>query len=204
MDKSIYSLLLGVFAVVGLVWSASMSVQGVKAYRQKESAIFTALNSGMATLAGMLIGARVSYILFQISEFESNRWEVFDLARGGLDWTGVTLGGLIALLLYAGFSNVSPLKLFDINLPLISMVVMGTWLGAQITGVGYGPVMENSWWALPILNDSGDTHSRGAIQFLGRYSHYFHIFLMDRFGGKIIIPGCKTVAICAMPICHCF
>jgi prolipoprotein diacylglyceryltransferase len=193
MEISIYSLILGVFSAAGLIWSGTKSVQGVKAFRQKESTLFTTYNSGLALLAGMLIGARVSYVLVHLPRFEESRWEVLNLGLGGLDWMGLTLGGLVALFLYAGFSNISPLKLFDLNYPLVVMVVVGMWIGAQIAGVGYGQILDKSWWGLPVMDASGDVHSRVPYSAIGAIISIAVIIFQDRFGRKTDFSGVKLL-----------
>ncbi len=194
MEVSIYSLILGVFSAAGLIWSGTKSVQGVKAFRQKESTLFTTYNSGLALLAGMLIGARVSYVLVHLPKFEEKKWEVLNLGLGGLDWMGLTLGGLVALFLYAGFSNIPPLKLFDLNYPLVAIVVVGMWIGAQIAGVGYGQILDKSWWALPVMDVSGDVHSRVPYPAIGAILSIAVIILQDRFGRKTNFSGAKLIS----------
>ena len=72
-------------------------------------------------------------------EFSPDPWMIFDIRAGGLGWMGLALGGVIALLVYAGLTDRSPLELLGLHYPLIAVTSIGLWLGAQLAGVGYGP-----------------------------------------------------------------
>ncbi len=73
---------------------------------------------------------------------------------------GIALGGLIALLIYAGLTDHSLMDLLGFHFPLIAVTSIGLWLGAQLAGVGYGPVVASAWWALPVLDAAGDLSPR--------------------------------------------
>lgn len=140
----------------------------------------TVLLSGVLLLLGMLFGARLAYSLSHWVEFSTDPWMVLDVKAGGLSWMGLALGGVIALLIYAGTTDRSPVELLGWHYPLIAVTSIGLWLGAQLAGIGYGPVVPDAWWALPVLDAAGDLTTRIPLPLIGSLLSLFGMMAIDR------------------------
>lgn len=154
------------------------------------------LLSGVILLLGMLCGARLAYSLSHWVEFSPDPWMVFDVMAGGLSWMGLALGGVIALLVYAGLTERSPVELLGLHYPLIAVTCIGLWLGAQLAGLGYGPIVPAAWWALPVLDAAGDLAPRIPLPVIGSLLSLFVMMAIDRLGRQGIPPPSLTLIFC--------
>ncbi len=93
---------------------------------------------------------------------------------------GLALGGIIALLLYAGFSGRSFIETLDLNFPLVALTTIGIWLGAQVAGLGYGPIHTQEWWVLPVTDAAGDLLPRVPYSAFGALISLLLLILIDR------------------------
>lgn len=196
MNTSIYPLVVGSFAAAGLLWSVAIAIRGIPATVRREARMDVVLLSGVALLIGMLCGARLAYSLTHWVYFSSDPWMIFDIRAGGLSWMGLALGGLIALLIYAGLTDCSLMDLLGLHFPLTAVTSIGLWLGAQLAGVGYGPVVPAAWWALPVLDAAGDLSSRIPYPVLGSILSLLLMMILDLMGRRGMPAPVRTLAFC--------
>ncbi len=181
-----------------MIWSAFLSTRNMTPSRVSDARFNSVLNSGIFLLAGMLIGARLSYGLVHWSEFSANVLKLLDLRAGGLDWMGLALGGIISLLLYAGFSNRSLVDLIELNFPLVALITIGIWLGAQVAGFGYGPIHSQAWWVLPVTDAAGDLLPRIPYPAYGALITLGFLILIDRIWQTKKSPKVKLLLFCLL------
>jgi prolipoprotein diacylglyceryltransferase len=198
VNTGLYSSILGFFAAAGMLWSANLSTRNMTSSRASEVRLNSVLNSSIILLAGMLIGARLSYGMVHWSEFSINPWKLLDLRAGGFDWMGLALGGIISLLLYAGFSNRSLIELLDLNFPLVSLTTIGIWLGAQVAGLGYGPLHAQTWWVFPVTDAAGDLLPRIPYPAFGALVTLIFLILIDRIWQSKKLPKVKLLFFCLL------
>jgi phosphatidylglycerol:prolipoprotein diacylglycerol transferase len=198
VDNGLYSSILGFFAAIGMIWSAFLSKRNISPSRARDARFNSVLNSGLILLAGMLIGARLSYAIVHVPEFADNPWRLLDFRAGGLDWMGLALGGVIALLLYIGFSNRSLIETLDLNFPLVALTTIGIWLGAQVEGMGYGSIHNQTWWVLPVTDAKGYLLPRIPIQAFGALLSLLFLFLIDRICQTKKLPKVKLLLFCLL------
>jgi prolipoprotein diacylglyceryltransferase len=191
-----YPLVVGSFAAAGLLWSIAIAIRGMPAAVRRDARVDAILISGVTLLIGMLCGARLAYSLTNWIYFSSDPWKIFDIRAGGLSWMGLALGGLIALLIYAGLTDSSMIDLLGMHFPLIAVTCIGLWLGAQLAGVGYGPIVPSAWWALPVLDAAGDLSPRIPYPVLGSVLSLLAMMIIDLMGRRTFIPPVRTLVFC--------
>ena len=111
---------------------------------------------------------------------------------------GLALGGIIALLLYAGFSGRSFIETLDLNFPLVALTTIGIWLGAQVAGLGYGPIHTQEWWVLPVTDAAGDLLPRVPYSAFGALISLLLLILIDRIWQTKNIPKVKLLLFCLL------
>jgi phosphatidylglycerol:prolipoprotein diacylglycerol transferase len=92
----------------------------------------------LAAVIGGLAGARGFHVAIEAPYFAAHPDEILDLARGGLDWHGALLGGLLGALVMARLRRADPARLLDglaLALPILSAV---TWQGCAQAACAYG------------------------------------------------------------------
>ena len=89
-----------------------------------------------------IIGARLYYVLFNLSYYSHNVAEIFKIWNGGLAITGGTIAGLITILLYCKKYKVNSLKVLDIIVvALLLSQAIGRW-GNFFNSEAYGISVE--------------------------------------------------------------
>lgn len=92
------------------------------------------------TIIFAFLGARIYYVLFNLSYYLSNPLEIISIWHGGLAIHGGILGGALYLLYYTKNHKINLLKLFDILvIGLIIGQVIGRW-GNFFNSEAYGSV----------------------------------------------------------------
>ena len=75
-----------------------------------------------------LIGARIWYVLFNLSEYSDNLLEIFAVWHGGLAIHGAIFGGLLFLFFYSRKNNYKFIKIADIVMPAVLIgQIIGRW-----------------------------------------------------------------------------
>lgn len=89
-----------------------------------------------------VLGARIYYVLFNLSYYSKHIIEIFEVWNGGLAIHGGIIGGLITIYIYTKKNKMNFLKILDIIVPgLILAQSIGRW-GNFFNGEAYGPVVS--------------------------------------------------------------
>ena len=179
-----FSLLLGIGAALGLFWTA----------RQSESfARLDTINAGLWGLVGALIGGRATFVFYQWPYFQEHPIEIPQIWLGGLFWPGALLGGLLAIVIFAGTMHTALGALADNLYPLAIALSVSGWLACWLDGSAYG-AESTAWYALPAWDEWGTislrvpTQSLGALLTIGLYGllHFLVPRLIDSGQAAVI------------------
>ena len=193
MRFTLYPLIIGIFAATGLIWSTTQAVHGKTSPRIRAALINSSLFSGIALLFSLLVGSRLAYGFLHWGSYSNDLLKLLQLNAGGLDWLGLAMGALIAILTYAGFSSLNPAEILSSNFHLIAILAIGIWLGAQVAGIGYGRVVEPAWWAFPVIDSAGDIHPRIPLPAVGAVMSLLSYVIIDQFFQRKSLPAVKTL-----------
>ncbi len=85
-------------------------------------------NMAFYTILCGLLGARIWYVLFNLTEYQNNWLEVFAIWHGGLAIHGGIFGGLLFLFFYCRKKKLSFIKITDIVMPAVLIgQIIGRW-----------------------------------------------------------------------------
>ena len=85
-------------------------------------------NMAFYTILCGLVGARVWYVLFNLSEYHGDILEMFAVWHGGLAIHGAIFGGLLFLFFYCRKNNYKFIKIADIVMPAVLIgQIIGRW-----------------------------------------------------------------------------
>lgn len=85
-------------------------------------------NMAFYTILCGLVGARIWYVLFNLSEYKDNLLEMFAIWHGGLAIHGAIFGGLLFLFFYSRKHNFHFIKIADIVMPAVLIgQIIGRW-----------------------------------------------------------------------------
>ena len=85
-------------------------------------------NMAFYTILCGLLGARIWYVLFNLSEYKSNWLEIFAIWHGGLAIHGAIFGGLLFLFFYCRKHKISFIKITDFVMPAVLIgQIVGRW-----------------------------------------------------------------------------
>lgn len=181
-----FPLLLGIGTAVGLTWVA---------WRVKAKQVSGHLDAALAALLGGLLGGRLVYVVLNWLYFRSHPGEILQIQLGGLTWIGAILGGLLALSVFAALMRRPVLGLLDALLPLVTVLVMTSWLACWLDGCAYGR-SSAGWWAFPARDEWGVITPRLPVQFLGATLTLVLFWLVDAIDlprSRQPVPGTTAV-----------
>ena len=114
-----------IFILIGVLLAYEIMEFEAKKYNAPKDFVFNA--TFWSVLAG-LFGARIYYVLFNISSYSHDIMSIFRFWEGGLAIHGGIIAGLITILLYCKKYNVRFSKMTDIIAPaLIIAQAIGRW-----------------------------------------------------------------------------
>lgn len=174
-----FSILLGLGSALGLAWA------GWQAHPRQALLV---VNSGLVALLGGLLGGRLVYVAVRWSYYQSHWEQIPQIFLGGIAWVGAFGGGLVALLLYAGFVRQSSGFLLDSLLPLVGLLSVSAWLACWLDGCAYGAV-STAWWALPARNEWGVITPRVPVQLIGAMLALITFGVADWARPRFKLPG---------------
>ncbi len=154
---------------IGLIWVHEKSPA-------KQANLY--LDIGVGILAGVLLGSRIVFVIFQWNYFNSHKNEILQFQLGGYSWVGAIIGWIIAILIASRMTHYSVLELGDVFLPLEACLVIGVWLGCWFEGIAYGFLSEK-WWAMPAVDEWGEISNRFPVQLIGALSALFVMMVID-------------------------
>ena len=135
-----YSILLGLGLILGLLLAYS---EGKRILGKGE----TALDLGLWVIAGGLLGGRIGFVLANWTVFAEDWTLVLRIWEGGLSYYGAFVGGLLAMVLYAGANRRAAAphffwKLADALVLGLAAGIMFGWAACLMGGCAYGAVGE--------------------------------------------------------------
>ncbi|MBF0473102.1 MAG: prolipoprotein diacylglyceryl transferase [Nitrospirae bacterium] len=118
---------------------------------------------------GMIIGARLGYILFyNLSFYLTNPLEVFETWHGGMSFHGGLVGGVTFGIYYCIKRHIDYIKLLDILIPTVPLTLAFGRVGNFINGELYGRPTEVPW--AMVFPDAG---------LMGRHPSQIYEFLLE-------------------------
>jgi phosphatidylglycerol:prolipoprotein diacylglycerol transferase len=104
------------------------------------------IGDGLLVLLGAgILGARLLYVLFHISEYAAAPWDAFKIWQGGLVWFGGVLAAVPAGAWYFRRRGLSPLTAADLLAPAIALAHAVGRLGCFAAGCCYGRACDAPW-----------------------------------------------------------
>jgi phosphatidylglycerol---prolipoprotein diacylglyceryl transferase len=131
-----------------------------------------ALDLGLWTVIGGIVGGRIGYVLSDLSKFRTDWVQVFQIWKGGLTFLGAFLGGLVVLCVFAlaqrrSQDPVSFWQLADVLVPGLALGVVFGWAACLLGGCAYGAIGNGfGYLALPTVDDLAP-QMRFATQIVG-------------------------------------
>ncbi len=95
-------------------------------------------NTTLAVMIGVLIGARLLYVLTTLHEFARNPLDIFAVWKGGLVLYGGLIGGALAAFYYLRKKRLDPATYFDVGAPSVGLGLVLTRIGCFLNGCCFG------------------------------------------------------------------
>jgi phosphatidylglycerol:prolipoprotein diacylglycerol transferase len=130
-----YGVMLGLSLVVG--WYVSLGLAEREGLPKE-----TMGNTYVLTALAALVGARLLYVVTNLSQFDSLA-SVADLRGGGMVAYGGFLGGLLGSYAYLRAKKIPLLPWADAAVPSLAAGVMITRIGCYLLGCDFGTVLDN-------------------------------------------------------------
>jgi prolipoprotein diacylglyceryltransferase len=151
------------------------------------------LFTGLITLFGALIGARVGFVIAYSGYFKTHTPEIIQIAQGGLSWPGALVGAVLFAGIALALFKLPGLAGADRLSRMLIPVASGAWLGAWQAGIAYGqPLPAGTWGGMLIRDETGLTAFRFPLQPLAVLSLLLALGLCEWFLRKTKSPGVKT------------
>lgn len=113
------------FILIGVILSIILTEREAKKFNISKDIMF---NMCFYAVIFGIIGARLYYVLFNISYYRYHLLEIIQVWHGGLAIHGGIIMGAITIIVYAKKNNLNVLKLYDIAVPaLILAQAIGRW-----------------------------------------------------------------------------
>ncbi|MGD2205961.1 MAG: prolipoprotein diacylglyceryl transferase [Anaerolineae bacterium] len=145
-----YTVLLDVGLILGLVLTY---VEGKRLLQDGQ----TALDLGLWTVIGGILGGRIGYVLANWSVFREEWGRVIRIWEGGLAFHGAFLGGLLVMALFARLQRrrvgqggilSHTLRLADVVTPGLALGIAFGWGACLMGGCAYGILGEGFGYAI--------------------------------------------------------
>ena len=104
-----------------------------------------ALDIGFYVLVGGLLGARISFAVFNPHLFFSDPWSLFKLWTGGLIFMGGAFTAAMFMVFFLRLKKQPILAWLDAAAPGAALGLFLGWLGCLASGCGYGMPAELLW-----------------------------------------------------------
>jgi phosphatidylglycerol:prolipoprotein diacylglycerol transferase len=174
-----FSLLLGFGALTGLLLSG---------WRAPNKETIRYLDAGLVALFGALVGGRSFSVVVNFPYYQAHPAEIYQVWLGGLSGIGALVGGILALIIIAGWWKIPIGLLADTLLPLAGALTVTSWLGCWLDRCSYG-FPYSTWWALPARDEWGILANRTPVQLLGATLTLLVIWLLERSSKSFPIQG---------------
>ena len=130
-----------------------------------------ALDLGLWTVIGGIVGGRIGYVLTYLNTFRENWVQMFQIWKGGLTFLGAFVGGLVVLGVFAlaqrrSKERITLWRLADVLVPGLALGVVFGWAACLMGGCAYG--VEGQGFGYMVLPDIyGVEQMRFATQIAG-------------------------------------
>jgi phosphatidylglycerol:prolipoprotein diacylglycerol transferase len=130
-----------------------------------------ALDLGLWTVIGGIVGGRIGYVLTYLSAFREKWVQIFQIWKGGLTFLGAFVGGLVVLGLFAlaqrrGKDPISFWQLADVLVLGLALGVVLGWAACLLGGCSYG-VLGRGFGYMALPDIYGVQQVRFATQIVG-------------------------------------
>ncbi len=151
-----YSFLISLGAALGLL----------QIYRHNPSSETNRwVDGGLYTLVGILLGARLVFVLLHFNYYQYHLLETLQFWQGGLSAFGGIFGGIVTAGIFALLWKKPFFQITDSLVPLIPTLAVFAWLGCWQVGAAYGAAApESAWWGVRTLDESGIFNLRFPLQ----------------------------------------
>jgi len=166
----------GIFYVVGFLFAYLISpklAESRNISKQKIQDLFLYL------IPFSIIGARLTYVLLNISYFVRYPIEIFALWHGGMAFHGGLIAGIITILIYCKKKNIHFYDVVDILvIPGALALALGR-IGNFLNSEFYGPV-TNLPWGVNFPNVEGKRHPTQIYESIKNIFIFFVLFSMHK------------------------
>ncbi len=153
---SLFSIIIGLGASVALLRLALVSE---RSQRQKT------LLLGLLIQIGVLLSARLAFVLAHLTYFAARKNEILNLRAGGLWWLGAVTGGLLTIVVIGLVQQHRVRQALDQFSVFLLPMAVSFWLASWGAGVAYGARLDPSvWWGIPMLDINGVSLPRVPVQ----------------------------------------
>jgi len=129
----------GLILVVAFAVSSTLARLQAKKQNINPDIIF---NFSFVVFISGIIGARILYIIENLSYYLKNPLETIMLQRGGLSWFGGLLFGLGSAIIYLKKRNLSVYKILDLIIPFVALAQAIGRVGCLLNGCCFGRVSK--------------------------------------------------------------
>lgn len=179
-----FSLLLAIGASFGLWRLALTSPTAQRLYW---------LLTGLLSLLGALLGARITYVLEHLHYYNLYPQQILQFWQGGLSWEGALAGALLSIPLAAHVWQWDFWRICDRLCVMLLPVSLATWLACLLEGSAYGIALpQGTWWGIRVLDESGLYSLRSPVQPLAALSLLVFLGLAELLLRKTNRPGLRA------------
>ncbi len=134
---SIYSY--GLMLAIAFVTASALAGMQAKRQNIQPDIIF---NLSFIVVISGVIGARIFYVLTNLSDYVRNPQEIIMLQHGGLSWFGGLISGSIAGITYIKNKKLPVLKILDLMIPFVALGQSIGRIGCLLNGCCFGKASE--------------------------------------------------------------
>ena len=166
----------GLFMALAFFTTLSLIEHQARARKLQASKI---TNLCLLTFIFSLLGARVMYVLANLSYYRDNLFEIFMLHHGGLMFHGGFLAGLVAMCLYLRKTKLPPLPVLDMVAQYLPLGQAIGRIGCLLNGCCYGRESILPW-AITLPSESVTRHPAQLYESLGNLIIFIILSLVKR------------------------
>lgn len=158
-----YTLTLGLAIVLSI---------GILLLTNRHEAKNRVIDLAIGALIGGLIAARAGHVLLQLDYFTTHPAEILHYERGGLNWHGAVIGGLVGLWFAARLRKIALTPLLDSLALIFPLVMLAGWRGCMGASCAYGSEITRmaaypAWLVWETADSYGLIAPRYATQLIG-------------------------------------
>jgi phosphatidylglycerol:prolipoprotein diacylglycerol transferase len=162
------------------------------------------MDAGLASLAGGLVGARLTFVIVHSGYYLSRPLESFSIWQGGLSWFGAVAGSVLGLMVYSRFAKTAPWIVADMLAVPAMLVGASAWVGCFLDGCAYGYPVQSAWWPVRSPDWTGNFALRWPTQLVGSLLYLLSIAGLLRIAKVRSRPGiaaCLSLALLSAIYC---